>query len=90
MDLEERVEALERTAHEHAVTGMVMDIVVRALIVSHPNRAGAALAMEALLNDRELRLQDHAFDTGRKPSTAGSLVALIRQQAQGWLALFRA
>jgi hypothetical protein len=86
----ERLAALEKVTMEQAHELMAMELVLRALIVSHPSPGVLKQSLEVLAGNFSDTLRDHAFDTNRSPSTVQAVASSVESQVSRWLALCRA
>lgn len=88
MDNEERLHELERIALEQSAELMAMDILLKSLIVSHPDRDSLKLSIEVLAARLEDQAQEHGFESGRKPETIRNMASSINSHIYRWLKLF--
>jgi len=88
--VEQRVAALEKTAMDQAHELMAMDILLKSLIVSHPDPASLRTCLEALAANFSDQALEHGFSTGRKPQVAGAIASAIGAHISRWLQLLPA
>lgn len=82
---DERLAALEGLTMDQAHELMAMELLLRALIVSHPNPASLKKAIEVLSGDFSDRLREHAFDTNRSSRTTHAVAASVETHINRWL-----
>jgi hypothetical protein len=85
MDIEQRVFELEKMAIEQGHELMAINILLKALIASHPNHSALRLALESLSANFADQAREHAFTTGRKPQVPESMVKAVQKQVDHWL-----
>jgi hypothetical protein len=64
---------------------MAIDILLRALIASHPKPGDLKLALELLSTHFGVQLRDHAFDTDRGPELTHSVTTDVQKHVDRWL-----
>jgi len=64
---------------------MAIDILLRALIASHPKPGDLKLALELLSTHFGVQVRDHAFDTDRGPKLAQSVTTDVQKHVDRWL-----
>jgi hypothetical protein len=74
---------------DHAGQLAAIDILLRALVASHPNPRDLKTALEMLSTHFEVQVRDHAFDTNRGPDVARSITTTVQKQVDRWLEIFR-
>jgi hypothetical protein len=86
MEHEEPADLLGNVA-AHAAELMAIDVLLKALIVSHPKPGDLKAAIQLLSARLIDQVRDHGFDTGHKPSLAQSAISDIQKYIDRWLAL---
>lgn len=81
---DERLSALEKLTMDQAHELMAIDILLRALIASHPNHAALKQALEVLSGHFADQLREHGFNTNRSPNTAHAVVAQVESHVERW------
>lgn len=81
---DERTDLLKVVA-DQAGELVAIDILLRALIASHPKPRDLKLALELLSTDFGLQVRDHAFDTNRAPKLAQSVATDVQKHVDRWL-----
>lgn len=76
---------LLKTVVDQAGQLAAIDILVRALIASHPEPDQLKLAVEVLATHFETQVRDHAFETNRSPKLVGAMEANVRKHVDRWL-----
>jgi hypothetical protein len=81
---DERTDLLKVVADQ---TGelVAIDILLRALIASHPKPGDLKLALELLSTHVGVQIRDHAFDTNRGPKLAQSVATDVQKHVDRWL-----
>ena len=64
---------------------MAIDILLRALIASHPKPGDLKLALELLSTHFGVQLRDYAFDTDRGPKLTQSVTTDVQKHVDRWL-----
>jgi len=85
MQDDERILALEKLTMDQAHELMAVELMLGAMIVSHPNPGSLKQALEALSGDFADKLRDHAFDTNRAPKTAQAVAQSVEAHVTRWL-----
>ncbi|MDB6072317.1 MAG: hypothetical protein JWL81_3488 [Verrucomicrobiales bacterium] len=81
---DERTDLL-KVVKDQAGELIAIDILLRALIASHPKPGDLKLALELLSTHLGVELRDHAFDTGRGPELTQSATADVQKHVDRWL-----
>jgi hypothetical protein len=87
MSIEKRVEELEKLTLDQAHELMAIDILLRSIILSHPNPEKLGKAIEAASSNFADQAMEHGFLVGHKPSTAGAITTTVDAQLKKWLAI---
>lgn len=85
MDLEDRVDDLEKSTRDALLVGMATDSVIRALIATHPNPEYFRVVFVSLIERQIALLAEHGFETGRKSHIPKALAEDLRKQCHAWL-----
>lgn len=80
---------LLRVVTEQAGQLAAIDILLRALIASHPKPRDLKLALEVLSTHFGVQLRDHAFDTNRGPDLTGSVATNVQKHIDRWLEILQ-
>ena len=83
---DEHTELLKVVKHQ-ASELVAIDILLRALIASHPKPGDLKLALELLSTHFGLQVSDHAFDTARGPKLAQSVATDVQKHVDRWLSI---
>lgn len=75
---------LEREAHTTSSL-LAMELVVRALIASHPDRRGLKAKLQAFATEFLDRAVEHGFETSATPQESAQAVELYRAALKRWL-----
>ncbi|WP_201313109.1 hypothetical protein [Dyella sp. EPa41] len=89
MSSEDRLRTLEALLVEHGMSSMAMELVVSALIATHPNKAALGQAIGQLFADREIRIRDIGSLDGKTEAAASKTADVFRARAEHWLHLVR-
>ncbi|WP_139175035.1 hypothetical protein [Lysobacter enzymogenes] len=88
MELEKRVAALEAIVMDMTTVGHVRDLMIRALIATHPSPESVKAAFQVLLPESEAALSNDAFAIGLPPATTRQMQTAMAEAAARWLAFF--
>jgi len=88
--LEQRVEALEKLARDQLAGNMALDMVIRALIATHPDPAMLGDVIEGVLKQRVDLFRETGFERGYEPSTAKAAIEETGNYALHWIGVCRA
>lgn len=89
MSSEDRLRTLEALFVEHGMGFMAMELVVSALIATHPDKAALGAAIRQLFSEREIRIRDIGSLDGKTEATAAKTADVFRARAEHWLYLVR-
>lgn len=81
---DERTDLLKVVA-DQAGELVAIDILLRALIASHPKPGDLKLALQVLSANFGVNVRDHAFDTNRGPKLAQSVATDVQRHVDRWL-----
>lgn len=85
--MENRIRNLEGAAKATLVEVTALNLVVQALIASHPNKTAGLEALDRAATDREQRNLDVMFEIGAAPDDAQDLNLRVAQTLAGWRTL---
>lgn len=85
METEERLDELEKMGRDALLKDMATDIVISALIATHPNPEYFRVVFVSLIERQVALLAEHGFETGRHSRIPKGLADEIRKHAQSWL-----
>lgn len=85
MNMENRLDSIEETQLALAADAMALDVVIQALIGTHPDPEMLRGVLKHLFAEREQRIRDLGFDRGYLPKTAGATADGLRKRAEHWL-----
>jgi hypothetical protein len=88
-ELEERLSALEEMVLDTSIQTSAMDLAIRALIATHPDRALCAQVLSAVLSNHEHVVRDFGFDRGKSATSARAISSRIAEHVQRWLQVAR-
>ena len=87
MNVTDRLDAAEEALLNLGGDALALDIVIRALIGTHPDPELLCDVMKHLFAEREERIRDVGFEKGYAAKTAGATADGFRKRADGWLKL---
>lgn len=87
MDMESRLEDLEKEARRHLAESFAVDKMIRALIATHPDPGTLRTLFVAQMEHVSLHLADVGFDRRANSDTAKAVVSDVRRLAEAWLAV---
>lgn len=88
MEISQRVSELEELGLFLTSDSAISDLMIRALIASHPNPQAVKAAFQVLLSAHETEMADHGFSTGRPAKAVGDLQETLKIRAARWMSFF--
>jgi hypothetical protein len=83
--VDKRVTALESAAVLHSAQILAMECLLRAIIVTHPDRDVLKEAFQRIAAELEQRLADAGFDNGLPVDSARTLVEPFHARTGDWI-----
>jgi hypothetical protein len=74
-------------AENQIAESAAMEYVLRALIVTHPDRKGLRLAIELLSKTSADDMRDYGFESSKTPDAVHAVTSLIEKYVNRWLEL---
>lgn len=90
MDLEERLDQIETGMLHLAQEDAAKDLLLLAIIATHPHPAGLKAALQAMLSGNELKAADAGFQQDWSPHQVQALNAGLRPIVERWIRQFPA
>lgn len=78
-----------KIALDHSSNLVAMDILLRALICSHPKPGDLKLALEMLSEGFHDQARDYGFDTSRETKTVQGATSDVQKHINRWLELLK-
>lgn len=89
MNIEERLSALIKCVDGLTSDALATDLVLRALIASHPDREQVALEVEQMLSSELLDLSDVAFERRSSSAASREMARDLQEKADYWIRAIR-
>ncbi len=82
----DRVAALEARASEDRGDVLATQLMLRAIIASHPDRVSVREAFRVMVSMQTYAMRESGFQSGDSPEHPGRMAELLEQYADDWLA----
>jgi hypothetical protein len=83
--VKKQITALESAVVLHSAQILAMECLLRAMIVTHPNRAQLKDAFQRIAAELEQRLADAGFENGLPVDSARTLVEPFHSRTDDWI-----
>lgn len=84
-NLERRLDTLIGLVDGIASDALAIELLLQAIIATHPDRERLASMMEQILSARLLQLSDAAFERKTSPARAHGMLEDLRAKAMHWI-----